>query len=91
MTGKELGIFYACFSVPESAAPGEYAGTFTINGEKGALASVPVKLTVYPFKLEAPDRATHGIFYYIDAFPYSALVSPNLKFFSATFFKSTKR
>ena len=67
VAGKELGIFYVCFSVPESAAPGEYAGTFIISGRKGALASVPVKLTVYPFKLEAPDRATHGVFYYIDA------------------------
>ena len=73
VTEKELGIFYARFKVPDSAAAGVYYGAFSISGAAGEPVSVPFKLTVYPFTLEAPDNATHGLFYYIDYGDYSPL------------------
>ena len=32
----------------------------------GAARKIPVAIHIYPFKLEHPDHATHGLFYYAD-------------------------
>jgi len=58
----------ACLTlrVSEGAAPGDRAGRLVLTAEKGGKATVPVTVTVYPFKLERPDHSTHGQFYYCD-------------------------
>ena len=61
-----LEIVHATINVPDDTAAGEYAGQLTLTAEHGGNAVIPVKLTVYPFKLDRPDHSTHGQFYYVD-------------------------
>jgi len=68
---EQLEIACVTFKVPDDAPPGQYTGTLSISTANAGKAAVPVSLTVYPFKLEHPDHATHGLFYYIDYGDYS--------------------
>ncbi len=59
-----LGIAYVALALPKDTAAGVYEGTVTVAADGGKSARVPIKLTVYPFKLEHPEHSTHGQFYY---------------------------
>ena len=63
---ERLEIAEVVFDVPAATKAGTFAGQLTLKSEKGGQSVVPVKVTVYPFKLEHPDHSTHGQFYYED-------------------------
>jgi len=68
---ERLELAYLAFQVPRETPAGEYAGELTVSAEKGGKAVIPITLTVYPFRLEHPDHATHGQFYYMNWCDYS--------------------
>jgi len=64
LTPERLELCYITVKVPEEAAPGEYSGKITMTFEKGEKTEIPVKFTVYPFRLEHPEHGTHALYYY---------------------------
>ncbi len=50
--------------VPEDAPPGRYDGTVTISHAEGGEYELPLRLTVYPFRLDWPRPMHWGIYYY---------------------------
>ncbi|MBS3763887.1 MAG: hypothetical protein KGZ25_11365, partial [Planctomycetes bacterium] len=52
--------FFIDVKVPEDAPPGTYRGKITIEDSEGVIATVPLQMRVYPFKL-APPRQTYWI------------------------------
>jgi hypothetical protein len=63
--GRErLEIACVTYRVPAAAAAGAYKATLTVSPKDASPRQIPVMLTVYPFKLEQPAHATHGMFYY---------------------------
>jgi hypothetical protein len=61
---ERLEIACVTYQVAADAKAGDYAATLTVRPKDAPARKVPVTLTVYPFKLEQPDHATHGMFYY---------------------------
>ncbi|HUV40037.1 MAG TPA: hypothetical protein VMY39_10505 [Planctomycetota bacterium] len=70
---ERLEIATMTFRVPEEARPGEYADSILITTERGGSLTVPVRITVHPFKLEHPAHATHGLFYYFGYGAYNPI------------------
>ncbi|MBM4032060.1 MAG: hypothetical protein FJ291_09780 [Planctomycetes bacterium] len=68
----EPGITWAYWlwlKVPDDAKPGDYQGTLTFTPEKGGAKVLPVKLTVYPFRLEDTLPVSYGMYYGLWDFP----------------------
>jgi hypothetical protein len=55
--------WWAWLKVPDDAKPGEYSAMATITPANGAPATLPVKLTVYPIKLEDNLPYSFGMYY----------------------------
>ena len=68
LTPDRLEIATITFRVPEDTRPGDYRDTIVVLSRGGAgpahKSVFPVRITVYPFKLEHPAHSTHGLFYY---------------------------
>ena len=56
--------FWITVHVPQDAKPGEYQGTVTIEAANAGSMQLPIKLTVYPFRLRWPKPMAWGIYYY---------------------------
>ena len=68
----EAGITWAYWlwlKVPDDAKPGDYQGTLTFTPEKGGARSLPVKLTVHPFRLTDFMPVSYGMYYGLWDFP----------------------
>jgi len=63
---SRLEVACLTFAMPADAAAGAYHGEMTVASQKGGKFTAPVDVTVYPFRLEHPDHATHGQFYYAE-------------------------
>jgi len=62
----EKGItqcFWLWLKIPDDAKPGTYQGKFSFKPEKGSAQNIPVKLEVYPFKLDGPLPLALGMYY----------------------------
>ena len=62
----EPGISWAYWlwmKIPDNAVPGAYTATLTFTPEKGGQRKIPIKLTVYPFKLEDTLPVAYGMYY----------------------------
>ena len=55
--------WWAWLKIPDDAAAGDYSGTVTVTPAAGKAASFPVKLKVYPFKLEDVLPFSFGMYY----------------------------
>ena len=54
---------WATLTIPESAAPGVYKGTITLQPANAASFEMPVTVRVFPFTLRQPADVAIGIFY----------------------------
>ena len=61
--------YWLWLKVPDDAKPGDYQATLTFTPEKGGARSLPVKLTVHPFRLEDVLPVSYGMYYSLWAFP----------------------
>lgn len=62
--------YWLRFHVPENAVPGIYKGSFTFKTEHADSVKIPIRLEIYPFKLEATIPAAFGMYYqYWNQFP----------------------
>jgi len=58
----ETKQIWLTFHPPEDAAPASYQGRLTVREADEVIASVPIRLTVYPFKL-APSILSYSLYY----------------------------
>lgn len=61
-----LEIATVTLAVGQAVAAGQYRGTVDLTSAKGGNASIPLTLTVYPFRLADAPHGTHGQFYYAE-------------------------
>ncbi len=68
----EQGITWAYWlwlKVPDDAKPGDYEGALTFTPERGGAKSLPVTLTVHPFRLADTLPVSYGMYYGLWDFP----------------------
>ena len=60
-------LIWITVHIPDNAPLGKYSGSFTLSSDQGSLGSVPIEITVLPFKLDA-SRIDYAIYYhgYVD-------------------------
>ena len=55
--------WWVWMKIPEAAPPGDYTGAITMTPTEGKPQSFPIKLAVYPFKLEQALPLSLGMYY----------------------------
>jgi len=61
--------YWLWWKVPDDAKPGEYSGMLSFKSEKGE-KNIPIKLEVYPFKIEDTLPYSLGMYYGWQAFHF---------------------